>query len=92
MTVEPFLLSFFPPCMIIPTFHHISRVLHRWLGDHDVECVLVHAWSSGDGGAKLLIASERAWERTPIVRFNHLEGYALCKFSVHDRYALPWRY
>src|SRR5262252_4593659 len=45
MMAEPFLLSFFPPCMIVARFPHISRVLHRWLGNHDVEFVLVHAWS-----------------------------------------------
>src|SRR5215831_11328143 len=38
VTVDPLLLSFFPPCLIVARFHHISRVLHRWLGDHDVEC------------------------------------------------------
>jgi len=38
--------------MIVARFQHISRVLHRWLGDHDVEFILVHAWSC-DGESRM---------------------------------------
>src|SRR5215813_8491279 len=30
MMAELFRISFFPPCMIVARFPHISRVLHRW--------------------------------------------------------------
>src|SRR5262245_60264613 len=38
--------------MIVARFHHISCILHRWLGDHDVKFVLVHAWSC-DGESRM---------------------------------------
>jgi len=39
MTVELFLLSFFPPCIFVARFQQMSRVLHRRREDHDVAFV-----------------------------------------------------